>query len=433
MKLIGFAPFTICFILLAACSENRSPGLEAGRGEAGPAILAWSGDAESEIDDKIGRLMSFLEAEHLDGMVFGQTRNIAWITAGLSNTKLELDRPEGSAFLLILQDGRRMVLCRRGDEASLISECLGRFGYQPQVFPWFEPGTVPEAMAGLLRKIAGKRRLGSDTDIPGTINVNRRFASCRYVLTSSELSRYRTLGQAVALAAEETARGIRPGLNEYEIESAAARALWRYGIRPVVLLAAVDEQLSDSGPALPGGAVLQRFAMIGVTGEKWGLSATASRMVHFGPLPAELAAGQERAAVLAARIQLASRPGTKAGVLFQQIQEWYAAAGQGDGRAGQPSGGATGYRTAEWLVSPGLDETIREHQAFFWNPVLAGIRMAGTLITTAAGPEIITRGGSSWPQLDVELDGRLFPQPAILVCDPGTGRPLARTSRRIKP
>ena len=77
-------------------------------------------------------------------------------------------------------------------------------------------------------------------------------------------------------------------------------------------------------------------------------------------------------------------------------------------------GGAIGYDDREYVIYPGIQETVLENQAFAWNPTITGAKVEDTIIAHKNGFEVITRT-EDWPLLNVELNGNVYPQPTILV------------------
>jgi len=60
-------------------------------------------------------------------------------------------------------------------------------------------------------------------------------------------------------------------------------------------------------------------------------------------------------------------------------------------------GGASGYRTREWVAHPASSEQVQLNQAFAWNPSITGTKTEETSIALADRVEIITTT-PDWPR-----------------------------------
>jgi antitoxin VapB len=186
---------------------------------------------------------------------------------------------------------------------------------------------------------------------------------------------------------------------------------------------AVDQRIFKYRHALPNGAALKNYAMVNIVAEKWGMPVAVTRFVHFGELPAELKSKLEKTAIVNAHYQEATKPGASAAEIFESAKKWYAAVGYEGEWQKHHQGGAIGYDDREWVAYPGTSETVNENQAFAWNPTITGAKVEDTIISYKDGFEVITKTGS-WPNIVVELNGKKYPQPAILVKDEAAGKEL---------
>lgn len=410
---------------LLALVAGRVPAAE-------PPLAVWRGvqpptltppEVQAEIAVKMERLRALMAAQGLDGVLLTQVRNVWWITAGTVNNQIVLNKDVGAASLLVLKDGRRWLLCNGSEAGRMMDEGLARLGYQLLEYNWYEANPLKDVRADRLREAAGAGRIGADTDFPGTVNVAAALRPLRFSLTETELRRYRWLGRETAAAVQEVCRRLQPGMDEFEIEAMTAAALRARGIMPTVLLTAVDERIARYRHALPGGAKLKRYAMVNVVAEKWGMPVAATRFVHFGRLPEDLAKRLRQTAIVNARFEAATVPGATCADIFAACREWYRAAGYADEWRKHHQGGATGYDDREYVIYPGIAETVQPAQAFAWNPTITGAKVEDTIVALPGGAEVVTRA-EPWPVITVRLGGRDWPQPAILLRDPQTGQEL---------
>jgi len=389
--------------------------------------LQWKGDAQKEIAEKMIRVQEFLNANKLDGILLTQVRNVYWMTAGLANNQIVLNKDVGAASILIMKDGKKHLICSGSEAGRMMDESLGKLGYELKMYNWYEASPVKDVRGEIIKQFG---KIGSDIDFPNTINVAGKFKELRYSLTESELERYRELGKAATEAVVDVCLKIKPGMDEYEIEAMTSNALRNRGILPTVLLTAVDERIYKYRHALPGGAKLNKYAMVNVVAEKWGMPIAVTRFVHFGPLPDELKSKLEKVAVVNAHYQEATRPGTQVSEIFDQMKNWYAKVGYEGEWMKHHQGGATGYDDREWVAYPGIKEFVRNNQTFAWNPTITGTKVEETMVVNEKGFEVVTKT-KDWPMIIVDLNGKKYPQPAIMIRGEKGGKPTKQNDYEI--
>lgn len=379
-----------------------------------PQQLLSDAEIQAELDEKLDRVKGFLQNERLSAILLTQVRNVYWITAGTANNQIVLNKDVGAASLLIREDGSKFLICNASEAGRLMEESLQNLGYELRMYNWYDANPSKDVRADVIREIVGKGKVGSDVDYPGTVLVSDKFERLRYSLTDTEIKRYRWLGREVAQAVAEVCRSIRPGMDEYEIEAITSAELRSRGIVPTVLLIGVDDRINRYRHALPGGARLKKYAMMNVVAEKWGMPVAVTRFVHFGPISEELQHKLEAEARVNAHFQAATVPGTSCGKIFEECKSWYAEVGYPDEWNKHHQGGAIGYDDREYIIYPGIKEVVQERQAFAWNPTINGAKVEDTIIAFKDHVEVVTKI-DDWPVVRVELNGKVFEQPAILV------------------
>lgn len=405
---LGVAAFAL---VLGVSAQQPSTLGVTWRGEAPPQ--ASPAAAQAEIAEKVGRLQRFMAAEELDGVLLTQVRNVCWLTAGRADTQIVLNKDVGAASLLVLKDGSKHLLCNGSEAGRLMDGSLAGLGYTLHLFNWYEANPVRDVRGDVLRGVSAGR-IGSDAPFPGTVPLPDRFRRLRYRFTDGDLERYRWLGAQATEAVEAVCRRLEPGLGEFTIEAMTAAELRSRGLLPTVLLIAVDERIAKYRHALPAGAVLRKYAMVNVVAEKWGMPVAVTRFVHFGPLPEDLRDRLEKTARVNARFEAATVPGQSCAVIFEACKKWYAEAGFPDEWQKHHQGGAIGYDDREYVIYPGIQETVQERQPFAWNPTITGTKVEDTIVAFADHVEVVTKT-KDWPVIRVELDGKIYEQPAILV------------------
>lgn len=396
-----------------------------------PAHPLTQDEIKEEINLKIDRLNKFLDENKLIGLLFTQVRNVNWITAGLANNQIVLNKDIGAASLLISKSGKKYLICNGAEAARMMDESLKDLGYELKMFNWYESNPVKDVRGEIIKQLAGTGIIGSDIDYPSTINVSAKFKSLRYSLTEPEIKRYRWLGEQTTEAVAEVCKRIKPGMNEFEIEAMTATELRSRGILPTVLLIGVDDRIYKYRHALPGGAKLQKYAMVNVVAEKWGMPIAVTRFVYFGDkLPDELKNKLEKTAIVNAHFQEATVPGKSMEEIWEGCKKWYANVEFENEWMKHHQGGAIGYDDREYVIWPGNKEVVHENQAFAWNPTITGAKVEETIIAQKDGFEVVTKS-KDWPMINIELNGKIYPQPGILLKNPSTGKIIGQKGYTI--
>ncbi|HKG13228.1 MAG TPA: M24 family metallopeptidase [Pyrinomonadaceae bacterium] len=371
-------------------------------------------DRSAEIEEKTGRLSGMLAAEGLGGVLLCAQHNFAWLTAGGANG-VDLSREQGACALLVRADGRRFVLASRIEMARVMEEELAGADFEPVEYGWEEEKARPTFLADLAAStLEGRGALGSDLAVgAGVKTIEGEVARCRYSLTRPELERFRRLGLDAGEVLGEFAGGLEPGETEGEVARRMSDALAGRGIRSVVTLVAADERIKKFRHPVPTGRRWERVLMLVTCARRGGLIASLTRVVSFGAVPEELRRRTLAAARVNARLLAATVPGAKGSELYDAAAAAYAEEGfEGEERL-HHQGGATGYRTRDWVAHPSSAETVRPLQAFAWNPSVTGAKVEETCIASAEGVEVITKS-PGWPQIPFRLGGSEYFSPDVL-------------------
>jgi antitoxin VapB len=329
---------------------------------------AWN----AELDAKHEKLVEWLKAQGLAGVLIRRNENVAWVTGGAVELRVLTPGETGVASLLVTAAGKRYYFTTENEAPRLHDEEFGALDFEPVLFPWWADDT-----AGAAAKLVGGT-VGSDTPGAGFTLVN--LYPLRAALSESEIARYRWLGAETAAATVEALHEVEPGLSEYDLEAITAAGLLRRGILPSVALYAVDERILNYKHAVPRGKRLKQYGMLNLCSRKWGLAISITRFIYFGALPAELAARFESAAQVNAALMNASRVGATSAELFKVAQAAYAAQGFPGEERFHHQGGATGYGEREWVATPSGTEVVVDNQAFAWNPSIRGGKVEDTVI-----------------------------------------------------
>ena len=360
----------------------------------------------AEYERKLGVLAAFVREKGLSGVVVSRHENIAWLTAGLADTRVGVLRETGAASVLVTSEGEAVLLTTNNEVERFMEEDFAALKMRAVVKPWYA-----NDLAASVREVVGARAVA--TDQAGGEWTVVSLQPLRLTLTQDEVKRYRWVGRAAATTAQEIVRALQPGMSEREMQSMLARELIAKGMLPSVYLEAVDDRARRYKHAVPRNGVLESLAMLGFCVRRWGLTVAMTRFVHFGKAPLDLEERFQATAVIAARLQHVTRDGISAEQLFQAAREAYAAVGYEGEEKGHHQGGATGYMEREWIARPGGAEKVRGPQAFAWNPSLNGAKSEDTVLLIGDAIEVLT----STPELPVvktEIEGRVFESAGLL-------------------
>ena len=277
-------------------------------------------------------------------------------------------------------------------------------------FEWYEP----QGLARTIMKMGPGRRIGSDVVLPNTAFVGDKLAELRYSLTPWEIDRYRWLGRKMGESVARISGQIQVGESEYEIAAKLAGELMGFGIEPSVVLIATDERIFKYRHPIPTPRKLERYVMLVVNAQKWGLVASLTRLVHFGKVPAMIREKMEALARVDACFIQETKPGNRYSDILAKAVGLYRRVGFQEEWKLHHQGGPTGYRPRESIVTQDSRGVVLDNQAFAWNPSITGVKLEYTIIATPVSPEFVTLT-PSWPTLVVEYQRTKLERPGILI------------------
>jgi Xaa-Pro aminopeptidase len=361
----------------------------------------------TEFELKVARGRRLLQETGQRGLLLHSYANFAWITGGGRNhVSVAADRGVGA--VLVTPDAV-YLLADNIEAARLREEELPGIPVAVREFPWWSGSMVDEA----LKLVPGGELL---TDFPGAgarALSPAETVALRNPLLPEEIERYRRLGEDVGVVLTHVALHCRPALTEHQLAGMLGKALMDFGIVPSVTLVAADERLYTRRHPLPTARRLERYAMLVVGGRRDGLHVSATRLVHFGPVPAELRERHAACARVDAAFLAATRPGVALSEVFRLGQAAYAAEGYPDEWQQHHQGGPTGYAGRDLKATPDAPGGVLMHQAFAWNPSIAGTKSEDTVLVTESGLEVLSTT-PDLPTLKAHAAGTTFPRPAIL-------------------
>jgi len=364
---------------------------------------------QDEIKVKKQQLVEFMAKHNLAGVLLNKHQDIAWITAGQVDMRVNIpSEAGGSASVLVRSDGSGFYITTHNEAPRMHDEEFGELPFEPVIVPWSD-GDFARAARHLL---AANGLLGADT-----CDENSEFidiAELRCKLQPTEIERYRLLGSMTSGVVEDVVRHLEPGMTEYEISAITSSHLIQRGILPSVLLMAVDDRILKYKHALPRGERLEQFGMVNLCTRKWGLCISMTRFVHFGPMPQALTDGFEAAAKVNAALLHSTRAGATAKQLYEVGKNAYAAAGFPGEELLHHLGGATGYGEREWVATPEGKEVVVDRQAFAWNPSVRGGKVEDTVLLQDGAIELLTES-TKFPEVVNVVDGVSYRSSGVLL------------------
>lgn len=364
-------------------------------------------ERSEEFLQKAARVREWLAESGLRGALFGSPAWFAWITGGGRN-HVAVGTERGVGAVLVTADAA-YLLADNIERARLEEEETRRLPLEAQEFPWWS-GSLAETAT----RLVPAAELASDLALPGAHNLGATEAlRLRNPLLPVEVERYRALGRDVAVVLTHVAFHCRPALSEHRLAGMLAGGLTDFGITPNVVLVATDERVFTRRHPLPTDRPLEEYAMLVVGGRREGLHLSATRLVHFGPVPDELRRRHLACARVDAAFLAATRPGVELAEVFQAGQAAYAAEGWPEEWQQHHQGGPTGYAGRDLRATPSVAGVVQPGQAFAWNPSIAGAKSEDTVLVTESGLEFLSET-PDLPTVEVETPGGRLARPAIL-------------------
>lgn len=369
---------------------------------------------KSEIQIKIERLQKMLEAENLGGVLINSQHNFAWLTGGKSNG-INLSAENGACFLLARRDGKCFVLANNIEMPRLLREEVSAEDFEPVEFTWQEEKAAGDFVIKKAESLlADNKNLASDLSLHKEIrSIENLISLCRYKLTDAEIERYRRLGKDAGNAVGNVIRNIKNGKTEIEIARKTRNELAKFNINSVVTLVGADERIGKYRHPIPTENIWKKVLLIVVCAKRNGLIASLSRIVCVGEIPSELKRKTEASAYIFAKLLSETKTEKSGANLYKIAADAYAEKGFADEINLHHQGGATGYKTRDWIIHPKSIEKVFPNQAFAWNPSITGTKAEETNLLINDKIEILTET-PDFPQISVKIDGHEYFSPDIL-------------------
>lgn len=361
----------------------------------------------TETVEKLARLRKYLKSKELDGIILATRGNFAWLSGGGDNHVVS--QSETGVGALVVTAKQALVVANKIEIDRLHSE-EPLSAFTPKSFPWTQP------MGEALAKILGDGRYVSDLPLASAAPLPEDFLSeCRQVLGEHEVRRYKALGRDVSLVMETVARQLQIGDSEHQAEADMARHCLARGIQPFVLLVAFDDRIKRYRHPTPTANHLRKLAMLVICGQRGGLIACLTRLVHFGPLAPDLVNRHEACLRVEAAMWAATKVGSAWSKALQAGIDQYKKEGVPKEWELHHQGGPTGYAGRDFLATPDEHRLILDHQAVAWNPSITGTKSEDTFILEGGKRVVVTECSADWPTTKITMAGETFVRPLILV------------------
>lgn len=354
---------------------------------------------QTHLADRRERLDEYLDREDLDAVWFARPNSFSWLTGGSNVVDHHADI--GVAAAGYDRDGGWRVVTDNIEADRLADEELPA-AFDVEEAAWYD-SSLAEAVADRT-----EGRAAADFDVPGFDGLDA--TELRQPLSSTDVERYRELGEDVAAAVERVAREVEPEDTEHEVAAGLRIALATRNVNAPVVLVGGAERAQAYRHYTPTFAELGDYVLVSVTGERGGLYASTTRTVAFDP-PSWLTDRHEKAmrvetSALAAT-QSAARRGGDAADVFDDIVAAYEDAGEPDEWRNHHQGGAAGFAGREWFAAPDEERPVHAPMAYAYNPTVRGAKSEDTVLVTEEEVEVLTETGE-WPTRTVgSRDGEL--------------------------
>lgn len=361
-------------------------------------LMSWT---KAEFETKLFRIRTLMDRKDIKVLSISDAINFLWLTGG--RPYIGITSPKACAEILITQDN--VYLLSNNIEAQrLIQEELNGLPIEVVEFPWWEP----KGRQTSLDEISRGKKVFIDT------NVGEELTQLRWDLLPEEQKRYMETGICASKILEKVAFSVKPGDAEIEVSRMIKKISAEYDFYPFVNLVASDERAYKYRHPLPTEKPIKKYVLLAVSGHKYGLMTSLTRLVCFGEIPEDLR--ERHQAVLKVDVAFidATKPGRKVKDIFEEGKKAYKEVGFGNEWHYHHQGGMTGYNSREFRATSYSDVTVAVNQAYAWNPSIAGTKSEDTILITEDGAEIITKT-LEYSLTEIEFRGVSMLRPDILV------------------
>ena len=345
----------------------------------------------SGFESRIQKLRELIAQKELNAIVLRRNPNLAWAIGGRVHVPLTLDL---ACFDLIVTLEKVVAVTNAIEAPRLIVEEFPS-DIQVEIINWWE---------GRDGKLPTGESVGTDQPGANRIDLSQEIERLRQSLVLEDVVRFKSVCADSAVALGNALKNVESNDREIDVAGKIAESLWRSNLELVFIGVAGEERVRKFRHPLPTDSLIGKRVVASICARRKGLIASVTRIVSF--------AGDDRSGyenIL--NVESAIFDATKVGAKFSEPIEAAISAYSKFSFAENEwerhhQGGPTGYAPRDWPANRNSQQLILEHQPIAWNPTGNGWKAEDTIITTAAGVEILS-ADSKWPTL--EIGGRVRP------------------------
>lgn len=320
-----------------------------------------SGSTNNGVSGRLAKLVHLVRDQQWPALALSREENLAWVFGGRFHVNCAT--VTGIASLVVTSDGAYMVVDNIEQERLVNEE--GVVGVNCRTYPWHDPHGRESSWPPL-----------TVTDE----QAESRLLWLRCRLDADQEDDAECGGRLLAEALEGACRECQPQESEYVMAARLAARCSERGIEPVVNLVGGEDRALKYRHLMLTDARMGRYGIVSIGGRYRGIVISATRMVHFGTVPAGLRGRYEAVTRVYGAFLDASTVGNTLGQTLAAGQQHYGREGYADEWRFHHQGGVAGYRSREMKAEPQSTFAIAEHQLLAWNPTIRGVKVEDTVL-----------------------------------------------------
>jgi Xaa-Pro aminopeptidase len=362
-------------------------------------------ERRGDVDAKQAQIAAVLKEAGREGLLVLEPANFAWLTSGA----LPAGFPDADMQpALYYSSAQRWLITANVDSQRLFDEHLDGLGFQLKEWQWHWPRTP------YLGEVGRGKALAADRAFADYKVVGEQMARLRRTLTPYEQTCLRALGHVVGHAVEATCRTLNVGQTEQEIAGQLSHRLYHRGVRPVSLNVLADGRSRIYRRGGSTDTPVRRSCVVTATAAKYGLYASAGRMVSFGAPDASVLRECNATCKVAAAYVAATMPRTSPREALETARRVYLVCGFEHEWRLAPQGFITGRSPVELLLTPTTMEPLQADSAITWNVSVGEASSCDTFLITDRGAELLT-STEYWPVKTIRVQGTDVVRPFVLI------------------